>query len=222
MIPRAGAEPLHLYILIGSASEARMECTDSVIVMSVYPVFSLELLGSCPRCNAPSRIQCPDNSLIVYHLSYYDIPTTRLSQEAGSSPGKYRLPFFDKRLDTFACIGRSRSCGKRLRLLLHLALQRSVKRLGKQALDRAIRLGGTRGPFPRHSFRLALHRTVRDHEVDQFNRQGRLAIQRLAEQEKTSGARNADTARDRGRRSAIRTKPDLRKSRRAPRRFRAG
>src|SRR6202023_1644126 len=39
MIPRAGAEPLHLYILIGSASEARMEGTDSVIVMSGYPVF---------------------------------------------------------------------------------------------------------------------------------------------------------------------------------------
>ena len=38
-LPLAGAEPLHLYILIGSASEARMECTDSVIVMSVYPVF---------------------------------------------------------------------------------------------------------------------------------------------------------------------------------------
>src|ERR1700730_15607930 len=218
MIPRAGAEPLHLYILIGSASEARMECTDSVIVMSVYPVFR----WSCWSRDAMLRpeFSVPDNSLIVYHISYYDIPTTRLSQEAGSSPGKYRLPFFDKRLDTFACIGRSRSCGKRLRLLLQLALQRSVTRLGKQALDRAIRLGGTRSQFPRHSFRLALHRTVRDHEVDQSQRQGRLGIPRLAEQEKTSGARNADSARHGGRRSAIRTKPDLRESRRDPRRFR--
>src|SRR6266404_8114917 len=136
MIPRAGAEPLHLYILIGSASEARMECTDSVIVMSVYPVFRWSCWVVARDAMLRPESSVPDNSLIVYHLSYYDIPTTRKP----SSPGKYRLPFFDKRLDTFACIGRSRSCGKRLRLLLQLALQRSVKRLGKQALDRAIRL----------------------------------------------------------------------------------
>src|SRR5207302_3689418 len=152
----------------------------------------------------------------IYHITIFR--QQDLSQEAGSSSGKYRLPFFDKRLDTFACIGRSRSCGKRLRLLLQLALQRSVRRLGKQALDRAIRLGGTRSQFPRHSFRLALHRTVRDHEVDQSKRQGRLGIQRLAEQEKTSGARNADGGGDGGVGSTARMNPVLGKSREMARR----
>src|ERR1700686_2671480 len=71
MIPRTGTEPLHLCILIGWASEARMECTDSVTVMSVYPVFRWSCC--CPRRNAQFRIQSLDDSLLLYYISNYDI-----------------------------------------------------------------------------------------------------------------------------------------------------
>src|ERR1700726_3249231 len=87
MIPRAGAEPLHLYILIGSASEARMECTDSVIVMSVYPVFRWSCWVVARDAMLRPEFSVPDNSLIVYHISYYDIDCRRKPDHLPANTG---------------------------------------------------------------------------------------------------------------------------------------
>jgi len=117
-----------------------------------------------------------------------------------SLPGKYRLPLLDEGPDAFARILCPRDCGERMGLVFELAFQRSMGRLVKQALDRTKRLRGAHSEFLRYSRRLCLHGVVRDDEVRETERQRGPGIEGLAQKKKSSCARNADPARDRGRR----------------------
>src|ERR1700704_6487463 len=104
------------------------------------------------------RFQHRISFMCVPYIILRLLPTGKIAATLFSrKPGFSLLP---EGLDPLLRIGRSRDGSQGLRLVLQLALQRTMGRLQKQALDPAISFGGNRRQFSRVFLRFRGNRII--------------------------------------------------------------